>query len=58
MNLLKIPDVANILKLSENRVYVLTKQGVIPSVRISGSVRVLQDDLEKYIKGGGNVDTK
>ncbi|WP_079708729.1 helix-turn-helix domain-containing protein [Paraliobacillus ryukyuensis] len=58
MNLLKIPDVANILKLSKNRVYVLSKQGVIPSVRISGSVRVLQDDLEKYIKGGGNVDTK
>lgn len=58
MNLLKIPEVANILKLSENRVYVLTKQGVIPSVRVSGSVRVLQDDLEKYIKGGGNVDTK
>lgn len=58
MELLKIPEVANILKLSENRVYVLTKQGVIPSVRVSGSVRVLQDDLEKYIKGGGNVDTK
>ncbi|KGA95647.1 DNA-binding protein [Alkalihalobacillus alcalophilus ATCC 27647 = CGMCC 1.3604] len=58
MELLKIPEVAKILKLSENRVYVLTKQGAIPSVKVSGSVRVLKEDLEKYIKGGGNSDTK
>jgi excisionase family DNA binding protein len=58
MELLKIPEVAKILKLSENRVYVLTKQGVIPSLKVGGSVRVLQDDLEDYIKGGGNSDTK
>jgi excisionase family DNA binding protein len=58
MELLKISEVAKILKLSENRVYVLTKQGVIPSVKVSGSVRVLQNDLEEYIKGGGNNDTE
>ncbi|MEK4337868.1 MULTISPECIES: helix-turn-helix domain-containing protein [Bacillus] len=55
---LKVSEVAKILKLSENRVYVLTKQGVIPSVKVSGSVRVLQNDLEEYIKGGENNDTE
>ncbi|MDC3418725.1 helix-turn-helix domain-containing protein [Aquibacillus salsiterrae] len=58
MELLKIPEVAKILKLSENRAYVLTKQGVIPSVKVGGSIRVLQDDLKNYLKGGGNNDTK
>ncbi|AHL70622.1 DNA-binding protein [Bacillus pumilus] len=58
MELLKVSEVAKILKLSENRVYVLTKQGVIPSVKVSGSVRVLQNDLEEYIKGGENNDTE
>lgn len=36
----------------------LSKQGTIPSIKVGGSVRILQDELEKYIKGGGNIGTK
>lgn len=58
MELLTIAETAKLLKLSVNHVYVLTKQGVIPSVKVSGSIRVIREELENWIKGGGKYDTE
>lgn len=52
MEVLTIPEVAKILKLSENRTYILAKEGSIPSTKVGGSVRVVREDLEKWLKGG------
>jgi len=46
-------ETAKLLKLSTNRVYALIKQGVLPSVRVGSSIRVVREDLENWIKGGG-----
>jgi len=58
MELLKVSEVVEFLKLSTNRVYTLIKQGVLPSVRVGGSIRVIREDLEQFLKGGGKYDTK
>ena len=42
-------DVARILQLSRGLTDELMKRGLIPTVRIGGSRRVLADDLEAYI---------
>ena len=42
-------DVARILQLSRDLTYELMERGLIPTVRIGGSRRVLADDLEAYI---------
>ena len=47
--LLKATDVAKILNISRPMAYRLTSTGLLPSVRIGGSVRVRKEDLEKYI---------
>ena len=46
-------DVARILVVRLGRVYDLTKSGALPSVRIGRQVRVSQDQLTVFIKGGG-----
>jgi excisionase family DNA binding protein len=53
MELLTVYETAKLLKLSTNRVYALIKQGVLPSVRVGSSIRVVREDLENWIKGGG-----
>ncbi|MCI9886044.1 MULTISPECIES: helix-turn-helix domain-containing protein [Bacillus] len=52
MKLLKITETAELLKLSSNYLYVLTKRGVIPSIKLGGSIRVLRRVLESLISGG------
>ena len=46
---LTIPEVADLLKLSRAQVYALTARGDIPSVRIGRSVRVRRDRLEHWL---------
>lgn len=58
MELLTVYETAKLLKLSTNRVYALIKQGVLPAVRVGGSIRVVREELENYIKGSGKHDTK
>jgi excisionase family DNA binding protein len=41
-----------ILKLSKCKVYTLAKNGEIPIVKIGGSIRVIQEELENFLKGG------
>ena len=48
--LLKVPDVADILNCSKAYIYKLVKQGEIPSVQIGTAVRIRPQDLERYIR--------
>ena len=48
-HLLKAPDVAKILNISERAEYQLIQQREIRSVHINSNVRVRQEDLENFI---------
>ena len=48
--LLKVPDVADILNCSKAYIYKLVKQGEIPSVQIGTAVRIRPQDLDRYIR--------
>ena len=41
--------VASVLQMSRSKVYELIAQGIIPSVRIGGMIRVPHDALEKLV---------
>ena len=49
-SLLRSDEVAEILKVSVSMAYTLMRRGDIPTVRISSSVRVRKEDLDRYIK--------
>lgn len=54
--LLKAPEAAEVLSISERTLWALTASGEIPCVRIGRSVRYSVDDLREWIdrqKGGG-----
>ena len=49
--LLTVPDVARVLKVSRPRAYELARQGMLPSVRIGQKqVRVRRRDLTEYLQ--------
>lgn len=48
--LLKGNDVAQRLNISRSKAYQLMRRGDIPTVRIDGSVRVRESDLDEYIQ--------
>lgn len=54
MKLLTVSETAEILKLSNYQVYTLIKKGILPSVRIGKSIRIIQDDLEQWIRTNEN----
>jgi len=56
-NLLKASDIARILNISKALSYRLLQKGEIPSIRINHAVRVIPDDLEKFIKKHRNIHT-
>lgn len=53
--LLKVPEVAEILAISERTAWKLSGDGVLPTVRIGGSVRVDPVRLQQFISAGGEV---
>lgn len=53
--LLRIPTVAQILDVSEDRVYSLAREGVLPHVRLGRQIRVDSDALEEFINNGGKA---
>ncbi|GMV25135.1 MAG: hypothetical protein AMXMBFR58_11660 [Phycisphaerae bacterium] len=58
--LLKVPSAAEVLQVSPRKLADLTSRGVIPSVKIDGSVRYAMTDLQAYVaglprSGGGGV---
>jgi len=54
--LLKLPEVAKILRISRTTAYSLAASGKIPSIRIGGSVRVLRSDLEAILRSNSLND--
>lgn len=48
--LLRVDEAAKILRLSKSGVYKMLRSGEIPVVRIRSSVRIREEDLEKFIK--------
>ena len=48
--LLKAPEVADILNCSKAFVYKLIKQKKLPSVQIGYSIRVIPEDLNRFIR--------
>ncbi len=47
---LKVPEVAEVLRIARSRAYELVGDGEIPSVRIGRSVRVSRRELEHWLE--------
>ncbi len=48
--LLKTPDAADVLQVSIRKLADLTSRGVIPAVKIDGSVRYAMSDLQAFVQ--------
>ena len=46
---LKVPEVAEVLRIARGRAYELVAEGEIPSIRIGRSVRVSRRELEQWL---------
>ncbi len=55
LKLLQIRSVAKILDVSEDRVYTLAREGILPHVRLGRQIRVDSQVLEEFIRGGGKA---
>jgi excisionase family DNA binding protein len=55
LKLLRIQSVAKILDVSEDRVYALAREGILPHVRLGRQVRVDSQTLEEFIRKGGKA---
>lgn len=51
--LLRVDEVAEMLVLSQGRVYSLTREGILPSVRLGRQLRWDLRALERFIASGG-----
>ena len=51
--LLKVSDVAKILNLSEDRVYTLSRERILPSVRLGRTLRFSVTAIDEFISTGG-----
>jgi excisionase family DNA binding protein len=47
---LKVPEVAEILRIARSRAYELVAEGEIPSIRIGRSVRVSRGELDRWLE--------
>ena len=47
---LKVPEVAQVLRIARSRAYELVGKGEIPSVRIGRSVRVSRRELDRWLE--------
>jgi excisionase family DNA binding protein len=58
MRLLDAKGLAEILQISKQRVYELTRQGILPSVRIGArQIRFEEERLLRWIENGGGLNT-
>jgi excisionase family DNA binding protein len=48
-DLLRVADIAMLLRISRSRTYALIKSGAIPSVRFGGTLRVPRRAYERWI---------
>lgn len=53
---LKVPEMAEFLRIGRSRAYELVADGEIPSVRIGRSIRVSRRELERWLEGQRSAD--
>jgi len=54
VEILNVPEVADILRTSETQVYRLIKAGQLPSISLGTRRRVIsREDLDEFIRRGG-----
>lgn len=53
---LKVPEVAELLRVSRSRAYELVADGEIPAVKIGRSVRVSRKELDRWLEDQRYVD--
>lgn len=53
---LKVPEVAQVLRIARSRAYELVTDGTIPAVRIGRSVRVPRRELDRWLEEQRYVD--
>jgi excisionase family DNA binding protein len=51
--LLKVKDLAEIFNLSEDRIYSLSREGLIKSVRLGRTLRFDPSAISEFISSGG-----
>jgi len=55
VRLLKTSEVAEMLQISEDRVYTLSRENIIPSVRLGRTLRFSATAIEEFILSGGKA---
>jgi excisionase family DNA binding protein len=53
---LKVPEVAEVLRIARSRAYELVADGEIPAVKIGRSVRVNRKELDRWLEGQRYLD--
>lgn len=54
---LKVPEVAEVLRIARGRAYELVASGELPAVRIGRSVRVNRRELERWLESQRYLDS-
>ena len=54
-DLIRVKELAKIIRLSRARTYALIQRGVIPSVRIGGSIRVPRAAYEQWLNAHASM---
>lgn len=49
-DILTVPEMARLLKISRSKAYSLTKEKGFPIIKIGKSIRVLKNELYKWLK--------
>ncbi len=55
---LKVPEVAEVLRIARSRAYELVGSGEIPSIRIGRSVRVSRRELDRWLESQRYADAE
>jgi excisionase family DNA binding protein len=55
IELLTIPEVATLLKVTTQRAHQMARNGTLPVIRLGRQVRVSPDQLKDWIDGGGRA---
>ncbi|MCA9028589.1 MAG: helix-turn-helix domain-containing protein [Planctomycetaceae bacterium] len=50
MKLMTVSEVSTMLKLSKSKIYDMVSDGMLPSLKIAGSVRISESDLLSFLE--------
>lgn len=58
MTLLTVKEIAELLRISERKVYELVSNNEIPHVKVGGSIRFNSEVINKWLSGGDNGEAE